>query len=142
MAGRQIDPKDLSDRFTTHVPTPAQEEAMASLRAMTYDLAYEYDDRCPPGRYLSLAITALEEAVMWSSKAILLDAPTVPTVSDDSGLLHKVSQLLARPEAVHDPVMCPEGNDPCLCGANAFNRGLRQAKAIFQPPVLGAGVGG
>jgi len=56
--------------FTYHAPKPGQPEKYQEIRAKAKDLAHLIDGHCPPSRELSLALTKLEEAVMWANAAI------------------------------------------------------------------------
>jgi hypothetical protein len=63
--------EDLYNRFTFHpVKNPEQGELYSSVRAKAYELAQYLDSVAPDSRELSLAITALEEAVFWTNAAI------------------------------------------------------------------------
>jgi hypothetical protein len=61
---------DLENRFTCHPPKPGQPEAYRQLRSMGLDFARAIDSACPDSREKSLAITHLEDAVMWANASI------------------------------------------------------------------------
>ena len=61
---------DLVKRFTYHPPKDAQPERYSALRDAALDLAADIDAQCPPSREKSLALTKLEESVMWANAAI------------------------------------------------------------------------
>ncbi len=61
--------EDLRKRFTHHAPKPGQSERYQSLRDQAIDLAAEIIILCPDSRERSLAITKLEESVMWANAA-------------------------------------------------------------------------
>jgi hypothetical protein len=65
-----MDAKDLDNRFTYHPPKPGQPETYEYLRKCARNLAGIIDDKCPDSREKSLAITHLEDAVMWANAAI------------------------------------------------------------------------
>lgn len=65
-----MDDNDLKNRFTYHAPKPGQPEVYQEIRDNAYDLASLIDGRAPDSREKSLAITHLEEAVMWANAAI------------------------------------------------------------------------
>jgi hypothetical protein len=65
-----MDDNDLKNRFTYHAPKPGQPDAYQEIRAGGYDLATLIDGHAPDSREKSLAITHLEEAVMWANAAI------------------------------------------------------------------------
>ena len=62
--------EDLKYRFTYHPPKGDQQQRYGSIRDHALDLADLIDDLCPGSREKSLAITKLEEAVMWANAAI------------------------------------------------------------------------
>jgi len=65
---------EIETRFATaardKLPTESQKHAAKELRKRVLDLAYEIDFAVPDGRWKSLALTALEETLMWANKAI------------------------------------------------------------------------
>lgn len=74
-------PEDLKNRFTYHAPGPGQPEIYAEIRRRALELAEHMDEVCPDSRELSLAITHLEQAVMWVNAGIARhtgDAPERP----------------------------------------------------------------
>lgn len=64
------DDRDLVRRFTYHRPVEGQPERYEVLRAAAYALAVSYSSNCPKSRELALALTKLEESVMWANAAI------------------------------------------------------------------------
>jgi len=62
--------EDLDKRFTFHAPSPAQVGKYNDLRSVARFLARTINDLCPECREKSLAVTALEESVMWANAAI------------------------------------------------------------------------
>lgn len=56
--------------FTYHPPKGDQTARYSELRAGAKELSAYLIQRCPPSRELSLALTKLEEAVMWANAAI------------------------------------------------------------------------
>ena len=62
--------KDLEKRFTYHPPKDGQPEEYTDLRGHAFNLSMTINALCPDSREKSLAITKLEEAVMWSNAAI------------------------------------------------------------------------
>ena len=70
MGGKaELDARIESD-FTYHAPKPGQREVYEELRAYAKDLARRINLHCPEGREKSLALTKLEEAVMWANAGI------------------------------------------------------------------------
>lgn len=62
--------KSIENNFTYHPPIGDQQSRYELLRDRAKELAYFFDTQCPPSREKSLAITKLEEAVMWANAAI------------------------------------------------------------------------
>lgn len=56
--------------FTYHAPHGDQVERYARLRQAAGELASRMATSCPESRELSLALTNLEQAVMWANAAI------------------------------------------------------------------------
>jgi hypothetical protein len=62
--------EEIEVRFTYHPPTPDQIPRFEALRRIAKDFAHVINDLVPESREQSLAITALEEAVMWANAGI------------------------------------------------------------------------
>lgn len=60
----------IETNFTYHPPKDGQPEKYQRIRDKAKDLAYLIDQLCPPSREQSLAMTKLEEAVMWANAGI------------------------------------------------------------------------
>jgi hypothetical protein len=65
-----IVPADLDNRFTYHAPKPGQSARYEKLRFNGRNYADMINELCPDSREKSLALTALEECVMWANAAI------------------------------------------------------------------------
>lgn len=65
-----MDDTELKRRFTCHPPRGDQKERYEEIRERAYALAYNLDKLCPDSREKSLAMTHLEEAVMWANASI------------------------------------------------------------------------
>lgn len=65
-----MDDTELKRRFTYHPPRGDQKERYEEIRERAYALAYNLDKLCPDSREKSLAMTHLEEAVMWANASI------------------------------------------------------------------------
>lgn len=65
-----VDEQDLTKRFTHHPPKANQTERYEDLRHHAKLLAHKMMKACPRSRELSLALTHLEEAVMFANAAI------------------------------------------------------------------------
>jgi hypothetical protein len=61
---------DLENRFTYHPPKGDQPGRYLTIREDGGRLAGVIDSLCPDSREKSLALTKLEEAVMWANAAI------------------------------------------------------------------------
>lgn len=62
--------EDLKKRFTYHAPKENQPQKYQNIRDNALSFAQLIDAMCPDSREKSLAITALEEAVMWANASI------------------------------------------------------------------------
>ena len=63
-------PTNLETRFTYHKPTEAAAQKYPILREKAKVLAYLIHDLCPDCRETSLALTKLEEVIMWANAGI------------------------------------------------------------------------
>lgn len=61
---------DLTRRFTYHPPTPEQPEVYSLVRDLAHLFALLVEATSPPSRERSLAVTHIEEAVMWANAGI------------------------------------------------------------------------
>ena len=62
--------KEIETRFTYHKPKEGQAETYGLIRDNAKSFALIIDAHCPESREKSLAITHLEDAVMWANAAI------------------------------------------------------------------------
>ena len=60
----------IENNFTDHPPKGDQPERYKLIRAEAKRLARVFDTQIPASREQSLAMTKLEEAVMWANAAI------------------------------------------------------------------------
>lgn len=65
-----IGAEELTTRFTYHPPKDDQPQRYQAIRGRARDLAAFIDENAPDSREKSLALTHLEEAVMWTNAAI------------------------------------------------------------------------
>ena len=65
-----MDTTDLVNRFTYHPPKDGQAEQYEQIRATGLYLANLINAQCPESREKSLAVTHIEDAVMWANAAI------------------------------------------------------------------------
>lgn len=61
---------DLINRFTYHPPRDGQPAKYEAIRATARELAEVIAELAPESRELDLAITNVEQAVMWANAAI------------------------------------------------------------------------
>ena len=60
----------IENNFKYHPPKPGQPEKYHALRTAGKELAYLINDLCPEGREKNLAMTKLEEVIMWANASI------------------------------------------------------------------------
>lgn len=60
----------IENNFNYHAPKEGQTEKYAAIREKAKELAYLIDAECPSSREKSLAMTKLEETVMWANASI------------------------------------------------------------------------
>jgi hypothetical protein len=65
-----MDVKDIENRFTYHKPKNDQPGIYEIIRAYGKDFALYLNKVCPESREKEMAITKLEEAVMWANASI------------------------------------------------------------------------
>ena len=63
-------PSDIDNNFSYHAPKPGQPERYTAIRAKAKELAELIDAECPQSRERSIAMTNLEQSVMWANAAI------------------------------------------------------------------------
>lgn len=62
--------EEIANRFTYHAPMEVQVERYEEIRRMGLTLATVVYGSCPESREKSLAMTKIEEAVMWANASI------------------------------------------------------------------------
>lgn len=62
--------KNIENNFTYHKPKDGQESKYTSIRNIAKNFAYTIDELVPDGREKSLAMTKLEECMMWANAGI------------------------------------------------------------------------
>lgn len=60
----------IENNFMYHSPKDGDTEKYEAIRAKAKELAYLFDELCLLGRERSLAMTNLEQAVMWANASI------------------------------------------------------------------------
>lgn len=62
--------KDIENCFMYHAPKPGQQEVYIEIRNAAKELAYLINQKVPKSRERSLAMTKLEEMVMWANTGV------------------------------------------------------------------------
>jgi len=65
-----VNESEIRNRFQYHAPKGDQQERYVTARDMGYGLAEYFTHHSLPSRELSLALTKLEEAIMWFNAGI------------------------------------------------------------------------
>ena len=60
----------IDNNFKYHAPKEGQPEIYTAIRSKAKELAEMIANNCPSGRETALAMTKLEECVMWSNAGI------------------------------------------------------------------------
>lgn len=68
-AHQSVDP-NLKARFTWRLEDHAGAKKCKAIREFSYDFALIVTNLCPEGREKALALTKIEEAMMWANAAI------------------------------------------------------------------------
>lgn len=61
---------DLDNIYTYHAPVPGQLERYVTLRENAKAMAQLIIDNCPETRERSIALTKMEEVIMWANASI------------------------------------------------------------------------
>lgn len=62
--------EQIENNFKYHAPKGNQQERYVALRDKAKECALLIDEMCPDSREKSLAITKIEEAIMWANASI------------------------------------------------------------------------
>jgi hypothetical protein len=62
--------QQIENNFKYHTPNVEQIEKYGRVRGFAKEMAYCIDYNCPNSREKSLAMTKLEEAIMWANASI------------------------------------------------------------------------
>jgi hypothetical protein len=62
--------EQIENNFKYHAPKPGQPQKYEAIRAKAKELAHLINEVCPESREKSLAMTNLENSVMWANAAI------------------------------------------------------------------------
>lgn len=68
-----MDKKQISNNFSYHPPNPSQTKRYEELRLNARMLAEMINQSCPESREKSLAMTKLQECVMWANASIAIN---------------------------------------------------------------------
>ena len=66
----------IDNIFTYHAPVGDQVERYQDLRDQAKAMAYMIQRACPESREKSLAITSLQQAIMWANASIAINEAT------------------------------------------------------------------
>ena len=64
---------DINNVFSYHAPKGDQAERYTIIRETAKELARVIDEKCPDSREKSLALTNLQQAVMWANASIAIN---------------------------------------------------------------------
>jgi hypothetical protein len=68
-----MDKNTIENIFSYHAPKTDQAQRYEKIRAAVRDLAGLINDACPESREKSLAVTNLQQSVMWANAAIAIN---------------------------------------------------------------------
>ena len=68
-----MEQKQIDNIFTYHAPKGDQQDRYISLREEAWELASLINKACPESREKSLAITKLQECIMFANAAIAIN---------------------------------------------------------------------
>ena len=77
--------EQIEDTFTYHKPFGDQPQRYEALRNMAKMLATLIQGSCPESREKSLAITNLQQAIMWANASIAINETEGPKVAGAGG---------------------------------------------------------
>ncbi len=66
-------PSQIENIFSYHKPAGYQAKRYETIRDTAKTLAYTINNDCPESREKSLAITSLQQAVMWANASIAIN---------------------------------------------------------------------
>jgi hypothetical protein len=107
---------DIDNVFRYHPPFGNQAERYTVIRATAKALAYIIQENTPASREQSLALTHLQEAVMWANAAIAINEQAI-TAPEAVPPPAPPAPTGAAEDPRHPPVeITPEAEGPCVCG--------------------------
>lgn len=81
---------EIEGRLGFHPGTSETAPLYDANRKAAIDLAAHFNETCPPGRELALALTAVQEALMWANASVACNlAPLGPERTDADRRLGK-----------------------------------------------------
>ena len=114
--------QDLFNRFTYHPPSPAAIHALREIRAMALEFADQMVREVPSGREQALALTKLEEVVMWANAGIVRNQ--TETDREDGVVMEATPPAKSHEEALRDYADHPlEPVEPKLWKRRVRDRG-------------------
>ncbi len=96
--------------LTNHTPTPEQVEQIEALRVIGKALGFKIEECCPNTRERSLAVTKLEECIMWAVKSIVMPQPQI--IFGSGGLMTVTTDTGSAQVEVHDEDEDDSEDDP------------------------------
>ena len=64
---------DIENTFTYHKPFGNQPQRYEMLRNMAKKLAFEIRESCPASKEKDLALTSLQQTIMWANASIAIN---------------------------------------------------------------------
>ena len=83
--------QEIENRFRYHRPTDGQVMRYTSIRDIAKGLAHTIDITCPQSLEKSLAMTKLQEAVMWANASIACHEPDADCQSTEPAKTYVVT---------------------------------------------------
>lgn len=68
-----MNPFNVENTFTYHRPFGTQPQRYEILREKAKELAYLIENNCPNSREKSLAMTSLQQTIMWANASIAIN---------------------------------------------------------------------
>ncbi len=63
----------INNIFTYHAPKGDQQDRYIALRENAKELAHNINNLCPESREKALALTSLQQAIMWANASIAIN---------------------------------------------------------------------
>ncbi len=65
--------EEINNIFTYHKPFGTQQDRYSRIRNLARELAHSINEACPESREKSLALTNLQQSVMWANASIAIN---------------------------------------------------------------------